>query len=111
MVKSIYPTEAKTLGEQIRKQRMDKKLSLLEVAQKVGISESYLARIEADKRKPSTELIEKIGNYLKMQNTKDLVLDTWIHYATNFTVSQSSVTKDDLFKSEKFAKLFKQKQN
>ncbi len=109
MVKSQYPIEAKTLGEKIRKQRMDKKLSLLAVADKVGISESYLARIEADKQKPIPGIVEKIGKFLKMEDTKELVLDTMIHFASNYTLPQSSVSMQDLIKSE--SKLFKKKKS
>lgn len=44
---------------------MDLSLTLLEVANKVGITESYLSRIEADKKIPDTPVIVKIAYFLK----------------------------------------------
>lgn len=64
MAKSKYPIEAKTLGEKIRKRRLDKELTLIEVAEEIGISESYLARIEADKQIPLREVAEKLEKEL-----------------------------------------------
>ncbi len=88
---------------------MDKKLSLAVVARKVGISESYLARIEADKQKPLPQTVQKITEFLKMNESKELVLDTMVHYAKSYTQSQTAVSKDDLIKSKEFSKLFKRK--
>ncbi len=65
MRKSQYPKIANTLGKRIRKRRMDLGLTLLEVANKVGITESYLSRIEADKKIPDAPVVIKIAYYLK----------------------------------------------
>ncbi len=64
---SKYPKKAVTIGQKIRKARMDRKKDkdLLDVANKVGITESYLSRIEADKNLPSMDvaakLVEELG--------------------------------------------------
>jgi transcriptional regulator with XRE-family HTH domain len=69
MAKSQYPIDAKTLGEKIRKNRMDRNWTLLKVAKIVGISESYLARIEADKQIPSVGDFNKISTALDLHPT------------------------------------------
>ncbi|PIQ90217.1 MAG: hypothetical protein COV71_05865 [Candidatus Omnitrophica bacterium CG11_big_fil_rev_8_21_14_0_20_41_12] len=60
MRKSEYPKEAKTLGQKIRKARMDLGYSLSYVKGKVGITESFLSRIEADKQLPSPPVFSNI---------------------------------------------------
>jgi transcriptional regulator with XRE-family HTH domain len=70
MAKSQYPIEAKTFGEKIRKKRMDLEWPLIKVANKVGISESYLARIEADKQTPQHDVAVKIIQVLQ-EDPKD----------------------------------------
>ena len=66
MRKSKYPTDISTLGKKIRKRRMDFEFTLLDVSSYVGISESYMSRIEADKQKPSLEVIKNIIEYLNI---------------------------------------------
>ncbi|MCB9748300.1 MAG: helix-turn-helix transcriptional regulator [Candidatus Omnitrophica bacterium] len=66
MRKSEYPKVVKTLGQRIRKRRMDLGLTLHEVATAIDISEGYLSRIEADKQIPDTgvalNLARKLGD-------------------------------------------------
>lgn len=69
MRKSEYPKNPKTLGEMIRKARMDLKLSLLDVANKANLSEGYLSRIEADKQVPNLQAMDHIAKALKMDPT------------------------------------------
>ncbi len=64
MRKSEYPKEVKTLGEKVRKRRMDLRLSLLEVSNKADITEGYLSRIEANKQIPLPSVAEKIAYVL-----------------------------------------------
>ena len=68
MRKSEYPESPKTLGQIIRKKRMDSKLSLLQVAKKAGLTEGYLSRIEADKQVPAPEIMEAIGKFLEIED-------------------------------------------
>ena len=82
MRKSEYPAEAKTLGQKIRRKRMDLGLSLLEVAQKVGISEGYLSRIEAGKQTPIPELAGKIAKELN-ENIKDYTTTAFLDAQAN----------------------------
>lgn len=68
MAKSQYPIEANTIGEKIRKARMDKGWTLVKVSTMAGISESYLARIEADKQLPNSEVFDKIKKKLGLDD-------------------------------------------
>lgn len=45
--------------------RKAKKLTLLELAKKMGISASYPSRIERGKLKPSMETLETIKDFIK----------------------------------------------
>lgn len=66
MRKSEYPKRAKTLGQEIRKVRMDLRCSLSEVSRKVGVTESFLSRIEADKQLPSPPVFSNIAKILNL---------------------------------------------
>lgn len=52
------------MGEAIRRIRKEKKKTLDEVAEAVGITHSYLSRIERNLQQPSIQVIEKIADYL-----------------------------------------------
>ncbi len=65
MRKSEYPKEAKTLGQRIRKKRMDLGYTLLEVAKAAQISEGYLSRIEADKQIPNSLVATRLAKKLE----------------------------------------------
>ncbi|MBF0478286.1 MAG: helix-turn-helix transcriptional regulator [Candidatus Omnitrophica bacterium] len=73
MRKSDYPKDVKTMGQRIRKIRMDKGLSLLEVAKQVGITEGYLSRLEASKQKPSYPIAISLANVLDDKETAPYV--------------------------------------
>ncbi len=53
----------KTLGARVRHLRKQKKLTQLQLANKLYISESYIALIEADKRTPSLEIVSKLADF------------------------------------------------
>lgn len=62
-----------TIGQRIRKARVEKGLSIQEFADKLGRDYSFVVKYEKDIRTPKTELLEKIGDildvsYLYLQN-------------------------------------------
>ncbi len=59
-------------GGQIREMRKEKNISLKELAQKAGVSVSYLSEIERDHKKPSLKTIEKLSDALNIPS-KDFV--------------------------------------
>ena len=52
-----------TLGGRLRVLRNDRKITQAQLAEKVFVSESYIALIEAGKRTPSTEILGKLSDY------------------------------------------------
>ncbi len=59
-----YPKEPKTLGERIRKARMDKGLMIKEVAELVGVTEDTVINWEIRARKPRKRSLEKLKELL-----------------------------------------------
>ena len=55
--------------------RMEKGLLQWQVAQKVGVSESYLSRIECGRREPDGRLLTKIARALGVR-TSDLRIES-----------------------------------
>ncbi|RPH28695.1 MAG: XRE family transcriptional regulator [Bacteroidales bacterium] len=67
-----------TLGEQVRALREDAKLSLREVAEKIGIDTSLLGKIERSERQPTKEQIKSVAKYFKLEEKallKELISD------------------------------------
>ncbi|MGG1017349.1 helix-turn-helix transcriptional regulator [Bacillus subtilis] len=56
----------KSLGENIRRLRKEKKLTLTDVSSSIGISHSYLSRIERNLQKPSLDVIENLSAHLNV---------------------------------------------
>jgi HTH-type transcriptional regulator, competence development regulator len=57
---------AETLGDRLKRLRKERDLGLRETASKVGISATFLSRVEnnAEKAAPSEEVIRKLANVL-----------------------------------------------
>ncbi len=67
-----------TFGEQIRTLRDGERLSLREVAEKIGIDTSLLGKIERNERQPTKEQIKKIAFFFKLDKkelTKEFLSD------------------------------------
>ncbi len=55
------------LGQSIKKLRVNKARQIQGLfAQNIGITQTYLSQIENDKKEPSTEVLQKIANYLEI---------------------------------------------
>ena len=57
---------ASGLGDYLREQRTEAKLSLRQLAQATGISNPYLSQIERGLRKPSAEVLQSIAKALQI---------------------------------------------
>jgi transcriptional regulator with XRE-family HTH domain len=62
----VMERETEKILEKIRKKRQEKKLSLLNLANEVGISHSHLYYIESKKVVPSIDVIVKITKALNL---------------------------------------------
>jgi DNA-binding XRE family transcriptional regulator len=61
---SAYPQTLKTLGDHLRKRRLDLKLLQKEVAQRLGVGESSVYNWENNLTKPALRYIPKIVKFL-----------------------------------------------
>jgi len=64
--------ETKRIIEKIRSKRIEQKISLLNLANEVGISHSHLYYIESKRVVPSIDVVVKIAKSLRM-NLKELL--------------------------------------
>jgi transcriptional regulator with XRE-family HTH domain len=63
---SSMKASADALGDYLREQRTDAKLSLRQLAQATGISNPYLSQIERGLRRPSADVLQKIAKSLQI---------------------------------------------
>jgi transcriptional regulator with XRE-family HTH domain len=85
------------IGEKIRKERIDKKVSLREFARKLEISPSYLVDIEKGRRLPNQELLQKISDLLAIP----------VATLNQYNLEMPSNVKEWIEKHPFFSKLFK----
>ena len=62
-----YPARPRTLGEKIRKHRMDLGLFQKDVAKFVGVATDTVRLWEKDRTKPSRENLRRIRKFLKIK--------------------------------------------
>src|ERR1700761_4960832 len=55
-----------TIGEYIRQQREQAKISMRQLAQAAGVSNPYLSQIERGLRRPSAEILQQIAKGLRI---------------------------------------------
>src|SRR5690242_16377791 len=55
-----------SIGEYIREQREQVKISMRQLAQSAGVSNPYLSQIERGLRKPSAEILQQIAKGLRI---------------------------------------------
>ena len=60
------PPAKRSLGEQVRDARIEHKLSLRELAKRIGRAPSYINDIEHDRRTPSEEVLAEIAEQLSL---------------------------------------------
>ena len=55
-----------SIGDYIRQQREQAKISLRQLAEQAGVSNPYLSQIERGLRKPSAEILQQIAKGLRI---------------------------------------------
>src|SRR5882762_8700352 len=55
-----------SIGEYIREQRQQAKISLRQLAEQAGVSNPYLSQVERGLRKPSAEILQQIAKGLRI---------------------------------------------
>lgn len=58
------PNTAKKLGDNIRRIRLEKGLTQIELSKKLKVDRSYVSNVEQGKKNPTLTTIEKIANVL-----------------------------------------------
>ena len=62
-----YPKNPKNFGEMIRKKRMDMRLTMREIAERLGVSETTVYNWEIRNRKPYRRTEEKLRDILGLE--------------------------------------------
>lgn len=81
------------IGELIRSERESKGISVRALAKEIGVSDSYLSKVERDVKVPSVDLVAKIGKILDMpmiglhmallRNEEDQLFDKILKFYVN----------------------------
>jgi transcriptional regulator with XRE-family HTH domain len=61
-----YTEDMATIGDYIRQQREQAKISLRQLAEAAGVSNPYLSQIERGLRKPSADILQQIAKGLRI---------------------------------------------
>jgi transcriptional regulator with XRE-family HTH domain len=64
--KTVSPVSVSSIGEYIRQQREQAKISLRQLASAAGVSNPYLSQIERGLRRPSAEILQQIAKGLRI---------------------------------------------
>jgi transcriptional regulator with XRE-family HTH domain len=62
----MKPVNVNTIGEYIREQREQARISLRQLAQNAGISNPYLSQVERGLRRPSADILQQIAKGLRI---------------------------------------------
>ncbi len=91
-----------SFGQRVKKLRQENGLTQIQLAEKLYISESYIALIEADKRNPSMDIVTKLADYFCV--TSDyLVKGTAIDYKDKSAKEWSEIIKGRSDKEIRYA--------
>ncbi len=66
MAKGKVGKTVESLGDYLREQRTQARLSLRQLAEQAGVSNPYLSQIERGLRKPSAEVLQQIAKALRI---------------------------------------------
>src|SRR6202030_3955771 len=64
--KMLSMANMNSIGEYIRQQREQAKISLRQLAEQAGVSNPYLSQVERGLRKPSAEILQQIAKGLRI---------------------------------------------
>lgn len=57
-----YVSDIETIGQRIRRERLERSLTQRQLAEKVGVGVPHISKVEAGRESPSDELIGKIAD-------------------------------------------------
>lgn len=76
------------IGEKINKLRTDKKLSMRELGEKIGVSHAHISKLESGISSPSMDLLKKLSDFF------DIDVSYFFSDESVFTASEQSVVKE-----------------
>ncbi len=83
----------KLIGDKIREARKQAGLTQCQLADKIFVSESYIALIESNKRNPSMSVLTKLAEVLNL-TTDHIVFDTSSRDLDSFTLDWQKLTEN-----------------
>lgn len=83
-----------TIGEKLRKIRMDLNLTQKQFAQKIGVSQCAITYWENEKRKPRLEQLEKISDKLNISLFELLGENTTQHFSSTFLEDHPAIDQE-----------------
>ncbi|MBQ8515506.1 MAG: helix-turn-helix transcriptional regulator [Ruminococcus sp.] len=83
----------KLIGDKIREARKAAGLTQWQLANRIFVSESYIALIESGKRNPSTSVLTKLAEELGL-TTDHIILDTASRSADSFTLEWQNLIQN-----------------
>ena len=97
MAKGKVGTTVASLGDYLREQRLDSRLSLRQLAEMTGVSNPYLSQIERGLRRPSAQVLEQLSKALRVSADQLYVRAgiVGMHDSTGVTV-ENAVLNDPL---------------
>ncbi|WP_235736587.1 helix-turn-helix domain-containing protein [Nocardioides alcanivorans] len=66
MAKGMVGKTVTSLGDYLKEQRVQSKLTLRQLSEKAGVSNPYLSQIERGLRKPSADVLQQIAKALRI---------------------------------------------
>lgn len=66
MAKGVVGKTVESLGDYLKEQRLQAKLSLRQLSEQAGVSNPYLSQIERGLRKPSADVLQQIAKALRI---------------------------------------------
>ncbi len=66
MAKGVVGKTVESLGEYLKEQRLQSKLSLRQLSEQAGVSNPYLSQIERGLRRPSAEVLQQLAKALRI---------------------------------------------
>lgn len=97
-----------TFAEQVRTLREEAKLSLREVAEKIGIDTSLLGKIERNERQPTKEQIKQVAKYFKLDEKE--MLKEYLSDQIAYRILEEDADLDTLKVAERKVQYLKTKQ-
>ncbi|MBU8770285.1 helix-turn-helix domain-containing protein [Cytobacillus oceanisediminis] len=76
------------IGEKINKLRTEKKLSMRELGEKIGVSHAHISKLESGISSPSMELLKKLSDFF------DIDVSYFVSDESVFTTEEKNVLKE-----------------